>query len=115
MTRKDAMKLFGRFLIIFGLCCPVFIAIGVGLGELYGDNVNGFLETMIYTVLGGLIILIEEYFYWKSWKQRMIAKKQTTPEKYFAEQKRIMMQKRNVTNPQPTENTSKRKSYRRDK
>ena len=92
MTRKDATKLFTRFLVIFGLCIPVFIGIGIALG----DNRSGFLETLIYVVIGALALLIEEYFYWKNWKKRMIAKNQTIPEKYFAEIKRIQMEKRNV-------------------
>ena len=107
MTRKDAMKLFGRFLILFGLCCPVFVAIGIALG----DNANGFWETMIYTVVGGIVFIVEEFFFWKRWKKRAIAKSYTTPEKYFAEQRKILMQKRNVTNqtPKSDKKTSRRK------
>jgi hypothetical protein len=59
MTRKDAMKLFVRFLIIFGFCCPIFVAIGIALG----DNANGFWETMIYVVIGGAVFILEEYFF----------------------------------------------------
>ena len=104
MTRKDMARLFLRFLVIFAMCCPVFIAIGIGLG----DNNNGVLETTIYIVLGGLAVAIEEYFFWKTWKKRMIAKQNTTPEKYFAEQKRKMLEKRNVKEQtQKVENTKK--------
>ena len=79
MTRKDAVKLFARFLAIFGLCCPIFVIIGVTLE----DNVNGVLETTIYIVIAGLLFILEEYFFWKGFKKRAIAKSQTTPEAYF--------------------------------
>ena len=111
MTRKDAMKLFVRFFAIFGLCCPVFIAIGISLG----DNANGFWETMIYTVVGGVVFILEEYVFWKKWKQRMILKAQTDPEKYFAEQKRIIAQRRNVTNIKEEEKSNKKSVNRREK
>ena len=111
MTRKDAMKLFVRFLIIFGFCCPIFVAIGIALG----DNANGFWETMIYVAIGGAVFILEEYFFWKNWKNRMIAKRQTTPEKYFAEQKKILMQKRNVTNIEEQSKDNCKKANRRNK
>lgn len=90
MTRKDAIKIFLRFIVIFGFCCPIFVAIGIALG----DNANGFWETAIYVVIGGLIFILEEYFYWKRWKNRMIARQTTNPDKYLAEQKKMLMQKR---------------------
>ena len=92
MTRKDATKIFVRFLVVFGLSIPLFIIVGV----LLGDDRSAFLEVFIYVVLGGLFVLIEEYFYWKAWKRRMIAKSQTTPEKYFAELRRVEMQKKHI-------------------
>lgn len=92
MTRKDATKIFVRFLVVFGMCVPLFIIIGI----LLGDGKSGFLETFIYVVVGGLFVLIEEYFYWRAWKKRMIAKSQTTPEKYFAELRKIQMKKKNI-------------------
>ena len=83
MTRKDTVKIFLRFIVIFGFCCPIFVAIGIALG----DNANGFWETTIYVVVGGLIFLLEEFFFWKRWKNRMIARQNTNPEKYLEEQK----------------------------
>ena len=101
MNRKDAVKLFARFLAIFGLCCPIFVLIGVNLE----DNVNGVLETTIYVVLAGLIFITEEYFFWRAYKKRAIAKSQTTPEAYFKKIKADIIKKQHLNEEKEPEKT----------
>ena len=61
MTRKDIMQLLKRFLITF--CCTIPLMIAVGF--LLKNKISNFVMVVIYVVIAGAVLAVEEYIYYK--------------------------------------------------
>jgi preprotein translocase subunit SecF len=66
MTRKDVTNLFKRFLITFACTLPLLIA----LGFLLTNKVSDFVMIVIFVVIAGAVLAIEEYIHYKLYKKR---------------------------------------------
>ena len=66
MTRKEVTKLFQRFLITFLCTLPFLIAIGFLLYQ----KVSDFVMIIIFVVIAGGVLAIEEWIHYKRWKKR---------------------------------------------
>ncbi|HAJ77486.1 MAG TPA: hypothetical protein DCO89_00255 [Clostridiales bacterium] len=70
MTRKDATKLFIRFLITFAFMLPALIALGL----LLTNKVSNFVMIVMFVVIAGGIFAIEELIYFKLRQKRELLK-----------------------------------------
>ena len=70
MTRKDATKLFIRFLIVFACVLPVLIVIGL----LLTDKISDFVMVTIFVVIAGGVLAIEELIHFKLRQKREMLK-----------------------------------------
>ena len=70
MTRKDATKLFIRFLIVFACVLPVLIVIGL----LLTDKISDFVMVIIFVVIAGGVLAIEELIHFKLRQKREMLK-----------------------------------------
>lgn len=66
MTRKEIASLFKRFLITFACMTPLLI----GLGFLLMGKVSDFVMIVIFVVLAGAGIAVEEYVHFKRVQRR---------------------------------------------
>ena len=76
MTRKDATKLFIRFLIVFACTLPVLIPIGL----LLTNKISDFVMVTIFVVIAGGAFAVEELIHFKL-RQRRELLKQTEAKK----------------------------------
>ena len=72
MTRKDITGVYKRFLITFLCMLPVLI----GLGFLLDGKVSDVVMIIIYVVVAGAVVAIEEYIHFKRKKRREMLKEQ---------------------------------------
>ena len=72
MNRKDITSLYKRFLITFLCTLPALI----GLGFLLESKVSGFVMVLIFVVVAGTVVAIEEYIHYKRKKRREMLKEQ---------------------------------------
>ena len=70
MTRKEVTGIFKRFLITFACLAPVLI----GLGFLLNGKVSDIVMVVIFVVVAGLGIAIEELVHFKLYQRRQILK-----------------------------------------
>ncbi len=72
MTRKEIANLFKRFLITFVCMLPLFI----GLGFLLSGKISDVVMIIIFVVLGGAGVAVEEYIHFKRVQKREQMKKE---------------------------------------
>ena len=70
MTRKDATKLFLRFLITFVCTLPVLIV----LGFLLTNKVSDFVMITIFVVISGGVLAVEELVHFRLRQKRELLK-----------------------------------------
>lgn len=56
MTRKEIVRMFKRFFLMFACCIPIF----VGIAFLINGKTSTFVMTLIFIVIGGGAFFIEE-------------------------------------------------------
>lgn len=66
MTRKSIAELFKRFLLTFVCMLPIFIVVGI----LLQNKVSDVVMTIIFVVLGGAGVALEELIHFKRVEKR---------------------------------------------
>ena len=72
MTRKDVSGIFKRFLITFACMLPILI----GLGFLLNGKISDAVMIVIFVVVAGAGIAIEELIHFKLYQKRQRLKKE---------------------------------------
>ena len=72
MTRKEITKLFQRFLITFACTLPFLI----GLGFLLYQKVSDFVMVVIFVVIAGGVLAVEEWIHYKRRQKRQMLREQ---------------------------------------
>jgi len=72
MTRKEITQLFTRFLITFACMLPVLF----GIGFLLKNKVSDFVMVVIFVVVAGTAVAIEELIHFKLYQKRQMLKQQ---------------------------------------
>ena len=72
MTRKEITDLFKRFLITF-LCTLPFL---IGLGFLVYGKVSDFVMIVLFVVVAGGVLALEEWIHYKRWKNRQMLREE---------------------------------------
>ena len=72
MTRKEITKLFQRFLITFACTLPFLI----GLGFLLSGKVSDFVMVVIFVVVAGGVLAVEEWIHYKRRQKRQMLREQ---------------------------------------
>ena len=72
MTRKDVSGIFKRFLITFACMLPILI----GLGFLLNGKISDLVMIVIFVVVAGAGIAIEELIHFKLYEKRQRLKKE---------------------------------------
>lgn len=72
MTRKDIANLYKRFFITFACLLPIFIVLGI----LLGDKIQSWILIVIYVTIGGGVLALEEFIHHKKYMERQAKKEQ---------------------------------------